>query len=268
MDELDDVRSHARTAWSAGDFSRFAEMLRAPGGDLVRRLGIGPGDVALDVGCGTGNLAIQAAQAGASVTGVDIAPPMIERARRAAEEAGVTAAFAEGDAEALPAADGSFDVVMSSFACMFAPRHRVAASEMARVLRPGGRLGVLTWVPYGDVAGLLRLRSTHLPAPPPAAESPILWGDPDHVRACFAGTGVALEFALGRVDFPYATAREAADVHLSQSGHLLTARAALEPRGLWQPVERELREFFAEREEDGTLRYGSDYLIVLGRREG
>ncbi len=269
MDDLAQVKQAARNAWSAGDFSRFASMLWESGGDLVRRLGIGPGDDVLDVGCGTGNLAIQAAQAGATVTGVDIAPPMLEAARRGSAQAGVEVRWLEGDAEGLPFADASMDVAMSSFGCMFAPRHRVAAAELARVLRPGGRLGLLTWPIGSEIAEFLRTASAHLPSPPPSAEPPVLWGDPGHVQEIFEGTGVEIEIAGGHIDFPYRTAREAFDVHAEEFGPMVAARALLEPQGTWQPLADDVMAFFARREDaDGVLHYGSDYMIILGRAAG
>ena len=269
MDELEQVRQGARAAWSGGDFSRFAGMLWESGGDLVRRLGIGPGDEVVDVGCGTGNLAIQAAQTGARVTGIDIAPPMLERARAGAQAAGVDVAWIEGDAEALPVADASMDVAMSSFGCMFAPRHRAAAAELARVLRPGGRMGLLSWTVGGDVAEFLRTASAHLPPPPAGAESPVLWGDPGHVHEVFEGLGMEIEVARGRIDFPYRTAREAFDIHAAEFGPMIAARALLEPLGRWQPLADDIAALFARREDaDGVLHYGSDHLIVLGRRAG
>ena len=267
MDDLDRVRQGARDAWSAGDFSRFAGMLWESGGDLVRRLGIGPDDEVLDVGCGTGNLAIQAAQAGARVTGIDIAPPMLERARAGAERAGVDVAWVEGDAEDLPAEDASVDVVMSSFGCMFAPRHRVAAAEIARVLRPGGRMGLLTWPIGCDVAEFLRIGSAHLPPPPPLAESPLQWGDPGHAREAFEDTGMELEIeGGGRIPFRFASLKEAGDVYFGEFGPLIAARAILEPQGRWQPLADDVTAYFARHADaDGAVRLDSDYMIIRGR---
>src|SRR5690606_26015107 len=131
---------------------------------------------------GTGNAAIRAAEAGGVVTALDLTPEMFEAGRRRAAEAGVEISWVEGDAEALPFDDASFDVVLSTFGVMFAPRHAVAARELVRVLRPGGRIGLATWVPDGTVGDMFRTVAAEMPAPPPIAEPPLAWGDPAHVE--------------------------------------------------------------------------------------
>src|SRR5687767_9588659 len=132
--EATEAQQAARATWAAGDFNEIAKRILAVGDDLVQRVGVGSGDRVLDVACGTGNATIPAAVAGAVATGLDITPELLEDARRNAAEAGVEIEWIEGDAEALPFDDGSFDAVLSTFGCMFAPDHRRAASEIARVL--------------------------------------------------------------------------------------------------------------------------------------
>ena len=149
IDELTDFKQATRAMWAAGDYARFAPLVAEVGERLVRRAGVRPGDAVLDVACGTGNVAIPAARAGGRVTGVDLTPEHFPAARSRASAAGVAVDWVEGDAEALPFEDDSFDVVLSSFGCMFAPRHAVAAAELARVLRPGGRLGVSAFTDGG-----------------------------------------------------------------------------------------------------------------------
>ena len=129
--ELDQMKQGARATWAAGDYPAIAQRQLWPIGErIVRRIGVAPGDDVLDVACGTGNAALRAAQAGGRVVGVDLTPELLEVGRRLAGEAGVEIEFLEGDAEALPVADASFDVVVSVMGCMFAPRHRVAAAEL------------------------------------------------------------------------------------------------------------------------------------------
>ena len=269
MDELTQVKDGARAAWGAGDFTRFAGMLWESGGALVRRLAIGPGDVVLDVGCGTGNLAIQAAEAGAAVTGLDIAPEMLAAARSAGEAAGVEVRWIEGDAEDLPSVPGSVDVVMSSFGCMFAPRHAVAARELARVLRPGGRMGLLTWPIDSDVAEFLRMTSAHLPPPPAIVEPAILWGDEGHVHQIFEGTGLALTVETGSIDFTFASVEAAVDVYTTEFGPLVAARPMLEANGRWRGLVAEIDAFFGRRAaDDGRVVMTSAYTTVLGRAQG
>lgn len=266
MDELTRAKQGAAAAWSAGDFTRFAQMIGASRERLLGLLAIRPGEEVLDVGSGHGDLAIDAAAAGASVTGVDIAPAMVATARRAAGAAGSSARFEEGDAEELAAGTASVDVVMSSFACMFAPRHAVAAGELARVLRPGGRMGVLAWTPDSDIAQFIRVTVPHLPPPPASAQSPLLWGDEAHVREIFAGTGLALSFERGTVTFPTMTAQEIIDVHLTDFGPLVAARAMLEPQGRWQPLADDVAAFFrGKADTDGSVTFVSDYIVILGR---
>jgi ubiquinone/menaquinone biosynthesis C-methylase UbiE len=149
MQKLAEFKQEARAAWTAGDYDAMMrqEGLYEVGARLVRRVGVGAGQDVLDVACGTGNAAIPAARAGASVTGLDLTPRMIEAARDRGRAASVAIEWIEGDAEDPPFGDRRFDVVLSTFGCMFAPRHEVVADEIARVLRPGGRIGFCAWTP-------------------------------------------------------------------------------------------------------------------------
>jgi ubiquinone/menaquinone biosynthesis C-methylase UbiE len=130
----------------------------------------------LDVACGTGNAAIRAAQAGGEVVGLDLTPELFEAGRRLAKQAGVSVEWTEGDAEAIPFENESFDVVLSTLGCMFAPRHRVTATELARVLRPGGRLGQCNWTPEGSQGEFFRALGAYVPPLPAFAQPPLLWG--------------------------------------------------------------------------------------------
>src|SRR5678809_289176 len=128
--ELSALKTKLRAAWSAGDFGQIAKYYANDAADFIKRLDLKPGMTVLDVACGTGNLAIPAARTGADVTGVDIAPNLVEQARENAKSEGLKAQFDEGDAEALPYPDGSFDVVMTMFGAMFAPRPDLVAAEL------------------------------------------------------------------------------------------------------------------------------------------
>jgi ubiquinone/menaquinone biosynthesis C-methylase UbiE len=151
--ELSEYKRAVQATWGTGDYDRMArtEGLYVTGEALVRRAGVEAGDEVLDVACGTGNATIPAAATGAKVTGLDLSTEMLTAAATRAVEAGHDIAWQEGDAEALPFSDGSFDVVLSSFGAMFAPRHAVVAGELARVLRPGGRLAMSNWAPDGAI---------------------------------------------------------------------------------------------------------------------
>jgi SAM-dependent methyltransferase len=170
-----------RSSWIAGDFGVVAKTIAAGGQEFIERLGISAGKRVLDIATGTGNLAIPLARAGCVVTGVDIAPNLLVQARERAAAEGLAVQFDEGDAEALPYADASFDAVVTMFGAMFAPRPELVAAEMARVLKPGGLLGMANWDPAGFVGQMFKIGSKHVP-PPPGVQPPVLWGDEATVR--------------------------------------------------------------------------------------
>src|SRR6266568_4270207 len=148
--ELAKLKQGARATWAAGDFPAIAKLtLWEVGPRIVGAVGVAPGEDVLDVACGTGNAALRAAQAGGRVVGVDLTPELFDAGRRLAADAGVEVEWVHGDAEELPFEDQSFDIVLSTFGVMFAPRHAVAAAELTRVLRPGGRIGLCAWTPEG-----------------------------------------------------------------------------------------------------------------------
>lgn len=178
---MNELKQGLRAAWMAGDFGKIAKMTVPSGEAFVAGLQVGPGMNVLDVACGTGNLAVPAARTGATVTGLDIAPNLLEQARARAAQEGLQIRFDEGDAEAMPYADASFDVVMSMFGAMFAPRPDVLATELARVLKPGGTLAMANWNPASFTGRMFRVSAQHLP-PPTGVKPPVLWGDEETVR--------------------------------------------------------------------------------------
>jgi SAM-dependent methyltransferase len=139
----------------------------------------------LDVAAGSGNAAIPAAEAGATVVASDLTPELFDAGRRIAAQRGVELEWAEADAEALPFADDGYDVVMSSVGVMFAPHHQAAADELIRVCRPGGTIGLINWTPQGFIGNLFKTMKPYAPPPPPGASPAPLWGDEDHVRELF-----------------------------------------------------------------------------------
>lgn len=258
--ELTEAQQRARATWSAGDFDAIADRILRVGIDLVERVGVSAGERVLDVACGSGNATIPAAVAGGEVTGVDITPELFEPGRRRAAEAGVEIEWVEGDAEALPVGDESFDAVVSVFGCMFAPRHRVAAAELARVLRPGGRLCVAAWTPEGEVGELFATLGGYMPAPPPIAEAPVLWGSEDHVRDLFADAGLELEFTRETVQFPrFDTVEEEVEFSATKFGPMIMARRMLPPER-WEALVADMSRLIAA--QTGAM----EYLVTTGRK--
>ena len=171
--------------WMAGDFGQIARLNESEGVEFVNRLNLKPGMKVLDVACGTGNTSIPAAKTGAEVTGLDIAPNLLEQARKRAQVEGLKIEFIEGDAEQLPQGDASFDVVISMFGAMFAPRPELVASELLRVCRPGGSVAMGNWTPEGFVGTMFKITAKHSP-PPQGVPAPVLWGDPKTVSERFS----------------------------------------------------------------------------------
>lgn len=181
--EFDALKSRLKSTWMAGDFSKIAKAIESTAEAFVDGLNIQPGTKVLDVACGSGNLAVVAAAKGADVTGVDIADNLIESAKTRAAELGLDIKFEVGDAEALPYDDNSFDVVMTMFGAMFAPRPDVVANELVRVCKPGGTIAMANWTPEGHAGQMFKLATKYIP--PPDMPPPVLWGVPDKVRERF-----------------------------------------------------------------------------------
>jgi len=178
------IAAKHRVMWASGDYPKLAAELVAPLGPvLVEAIGVDPGDRVLDVAAGTGNAAIAAAKSGAGVVASDLVPELLEHGRALAAAQGVELEWREANAHALPFSDNEFDVVMSCIGVMFAPFHQRAADEFVRVTKPGGRLGLINWTPEGHIGQLFATMKPYMPAPPPGAQPPPLWGQEDHVRA-------------------------------------------------------------------------------------
>jgi SAM-dependent methyltransferase len=259
--ELRRLKERTRAAWATGEYAAIAQRNTWEVGErIVRAVGVSAGEDVLDVACGTGNAAIRAAREGARVTGVDLTPELFEAGRAEAAAAGVEIEWVEGDAEALPFPDESFDVVVSVFGCMFAPRHDVTAAELARVLRPGGRLGVCAWTPDGSVGRTIQVTAKYLPPPPEFAQPPILWGSEEHVRELFAGTGVELELKRDRVQFaPFESAEDEVEFYTSKLGPAILARRLTEANGTWRSLRDDMA---ALHDPSGEV---AEYLQILGR---
>ncbi|MCI0389932.1 MAG: class I SAM-dependent methyltransferase [Acidobacteria bacterium] len=172
--EMKSLKEKLKATWEAGNFDRIARTFAPGAAQFIVRQSLRPGERVLDVACGSGNLSFPAARAGAIVTGVDIATNLIETARARAVAEGMNIQFDEGDAEHLPYENESFDVVVSMFGAMFAPRPELVAAELKRVCRHGGRIAMANWTPEGFIGQMFKLTAAHVP--PPMMPSPLLWG--------------------------------------------------------------------------------------------
>jgi len=174
-DGLAELKQRLRASWIAGDFGQIAKLNASEAEGFISRINLKPGMKVLDVACGTGNQSIPAARTGAQVIGLDIAPNLLEQARQRAQAENLKVEFVEGDAEKLPYPAGQFDVVLSMFGAMFAPRPEVVASELKRVCRAGGLIAMGNWTPEGFVGQMFQITARHAP-PPPGMQPPSLWG--------------------------------------------------------------------------------------------
>jgi ubiquinone/menaquinone biosynthesis C-methylase UbiE len=199
---LERVKQGMQAAWSAGDFGQVAKYTAEEGVTFISRLPIRAGMDVLDVACGTGNLAIPAARIGARVTGVDIAENLLAQARARAAAENLNANFQYGDAEMLQFPDASFDVVVSMYGAMFAPRPEVVARELARVVRPGGLIAMANWTPEGFVGKSFAI-SGRIAPPPVDLPKPVFWGMENIVKERFAAVGCSVETFRRLVHFKY-----------------------------------------------------------------
>lgn len=228
--------------------------------------GIGPqsDENWLDVGCGTGGVSSRTATAGAKVTGIDLAPALIETAKRRAEETGLDIDYQVGDAEVLQFPDGTFSVVSSSVGVMFAPRQQVAAGELARVCAPGGRIAISAWRPEGDIADFFNFMRKYQPPPPEGVGNPLEWGRRETVQG-LSGTSFDLEFE----DLTSPLVLESGEAFWNLMSRAFGPTKML-AESMDEPDRAEFREAFiefAERERDGdVIRQSRPYLLITGAR--
>lgn len=219
----DPLKARHRTMWALGDYPLVADTVIADLGEvLTRACGVRPGDHVLDVAAGSGNAAIPAARSGARVVASDLTPSLLEAGKARAGELAVT--WEEADAEALPYADGTFDVVLSCLGVMFAPHHQASADELVRVCRPGGTIGLLAWTPGGFIGQMFATMKPYVPPPPPGVSPPPLWGSEEHVRLLLGDrvTDVVARKATVRVT-AFATAEEFRDFFKTNYGPTVVA---------------------------------------------
>jgi len=178
------IKQKQQATWASGDFAVVGTTLQIVGELLAEAVDIRAGERVLDVAAGNGNATLAAARRFAHVTSTDYVPALLDKGRERARAEGLSVRFETADVENLPFADASFDVVLSTYGCMFAPDHARTASEMMRVLRPGGRIGLANWTVAGFIGRLFKVIGAHVP-PPPGLQSPALWGTKGHLAALF-----------------------------------------------------------------------------------
>jgi len=261
------IKSKQNAAWSAGDYAIVGATLQIVGENLAEALDLRSGQKVLDVAAGNGNFTLAAARRWAEVTSSDYVPALLDRGRERAETERLDVDFQVADAEALPFADASFDVVASTFGVMFAPDQASAAAEMLRVCRSGGKIGLANWTPDGFIGALFKTIGRYLP-PPAGVKSPALWGTRSRLQELFGDAAAEISVRERTFQFRYRSCDHWMDVFRTFYGPVQKAFGALDEDGQ-KGLARDITDLLVRfnEAEDGTLVAPSDYLeIVVTRR--
>lgn len=264
--DLTAIKAKQQNTWASGDYAMVGGTLVIVAEDLCEAVDLRPGQRVLDVATGSGNTALAAARRFADVTGVDYVPVLLDRGRERAEAERLPVAFQEGDAEALAFPDASFDVVLSTFGAMFAPHQEQTAAELARVCRPGGKIGMANWTPDSFIGQLFKLTGSYIP-PPAGLKGPVLWGSEDRVRELFAGTVSSLEMTRRSFTFRYLSAEHWLGFFKTNYGPTMKAFEALD-EAKRKAFAGDILELIGRfnRSGDETMIVESAYLEVVGVR--
>jgi len=260
------LKARLKATWMTGNYDFFSRFMQKDAELFFRRIAIPPRTLLLDVGCGSGQLALIAARAGAYVVGCDIAPNWIEKARARAADEGLDIIFEEGDAESLPYRDGQFDAVVSLIGAMFAPRPDLVAAELARVCRRGGTIAMANWTPGGFVGQMFKAISKHIA--PSGMPAPVLWGDEATVRERFRNVVADLKFTRRTYHFDYPFPPDAVvDFYRTNYGPASRAFASLDASGQ-ERLRSELVQLWSAHNTaaDDTTRVDAEYLEVIATR--
>jgi SAM-dependent methyltransferase len=264
--DLAELKSRMKATWMAGDFGQIATFTADEGESFIGRIGITKGAKVLDVACGTGNTAIPAAKAGAVVTGADIAANLLAQARKRAASEELDIRFEEGDAEDLPYEDHAFDVVVTMFGAMFAPRPERVAAELIRVCKPGGQIAMANWTPQGFVGQSFQITAKMVPPPP--VPPPVMWGDEAVVRQRLGQgtTNIVCTRQNVRFNYPF-TPRETVDFFRRYFGPTKTTFARLDEAGQ-AALASQMEAHWMEHNiaHDGTTLVDAEYLDVRAVR--
>jgi len=257
------IKARQQTAWSSGDYSIIGTTLQVVGENLAEACGFHHGDAVLDVAAGNGNATLAAARMGCAVTSTDYVPELLKQGERRAAAERLEVDFRTADAEDLPFTDASFHGVLSTFGVMFAPNHAKAASEMLRVCKRGGRIGLANWTPEGFVGGMFRVLGKHVP--PPAGVLPASkWGVKSHLEELFGPGAREIAIEKRHFNFRYRSARHFVEVFRTWYGPVHKAFAAL-PESSAAQLEAELTEWVEQSNTGGreTLVVPSEYLQIV-----
>ena len=261
--DLEAVKARQRGAWSSGDYAVVGTTLQIVGEELCEALDVRSGQTVLDVAGGNGNVSLAAARRWCDVVCTDYVPALLERARERATAERLEIDFREADAEALPFPDRSFDVVVSTFGVMFTANQDRAASELLRVCKPGGKIGLANWTPDGFIGRLFKVIGKHVP-PPAGVKSPALWGTHARLNELFEPHASSVRSSQRTFAFRYRSPQHWFEIFKTYYGPLLKAYGALDPAAQ-AAFEADVIALIAElnRADDGTMVVPSEYLEVV-----
>jgi ubiquinone/menaquinone biosynthesis C-methylase UbiE len=265
--DLNAVKTRQQAAWSSGDYAIIGTTLQIVGEQLAEACDLRCDEAVLDVAAGNGNATLAAARRGCKVTSTDYVAALLDRGAERAKAERLEVKFQVADVEALPFDDASFDAVLSTFGVMFAPDHAKSASEMLRVCRPGGRIGMANWTPDGFIGQVFKTLGRHLP-PPAGVQPPALWGTEAHLRSLFGEQAASIQATPRLFNFRYRSPAHFIEVFRTWYGPVLKAFAAL-PADKGAALEQDLVELMNRLNRAGpdSLVVPSEYLeIVITRR--
>ena len=261
------MKGRQRIAWSSGDYAVVGATLQIVGESVCEALDLRSGQKVLDVAAGNGNVTLAAARRWCDVTSTDYVPALLQRGRARANAEGWKIDFREADAEALPFKDDSFDAVVSTFGVMFTPNQEKAATELLRVCKSGGKIGLANWTPDGFIGQVFKLIGKHMP-PPAGVKSPALWGTRTRIEELFKEQAASIEISTRNFMFRYRSAEHWIDVFKTYYGPVLKTLAALPPENQ-ELLLADLTALIARlnRVSDGTMVVPGEYLeIVVTKR--
>jgi ubiquinone/menaquinone biosynthesis C-methylase UbiE len=261
--DIASLKARQHSAWSSGDYAVVGSTLQIVGEELCEALDLRAGQRVLDVAAGNGNASLAAARRWCEVISTDFVPALLERGKARAVANGLTIAFEEADAEALPFADACFDAVISTYGVMFTPDQDKAAAEMLRVCRPGGKIGLANWTPQGFIGQMFKALGQYVP-PPAGVKSPALWGTRERLNELFGGGAGSIRAELRNFVFRYRSPAHFLDVFKTYYGPMLKALAALDSdkrSALLLDVEALIARL--NRAEDGTMVVPGEYLEAV-----